>query len=401
MIKQRRTKHALLLSLIALCLCFSMLVGSTYAWFTDNVTSMNNVIKSGTLDIEMEYSLDGKKWSPVKDDVSIFDEDALWEPGYTQVVALRVKNVGTLALKYELSTNVYLEKEGTNVYDKKFKLSNYLKVYTSSIDTDSDTVVSDKIEKMIEGGRENTLKECAKEVGFNAVIGTSGTKVLPEDTHVVALAITMPTTVDNNANYRTGTEAPYIRFGIDLYATQVTEESDSFGIDYDKDADFVRLPMAKVQDTGAQTLEVSNLFGNEGDLKGQLAMDATFVFVAPDSAEEEYANWIADYEVSIDTDLDANSAILAGSYDLIENGKWQAFRTPAVEANTPVRLLGSQGLNLTYDNICTFVKEFRCGVASVDVPEGATLTVALKLYKQDIDGNVLEEKIVGVFTHEF
>ena len=56
MTKRRTTKHALLMSGLALLLCISMLVGSTYAWFTDSVTSTGNIIKSGTLQIEMLWA---------------------------------------------------------------------------------------------------------------------------------------------------------------------------------------------------------------------------------------------------------------------------------------------------------------------------------------------------------
>ena len=54
--KRRSTKSALLMSAISLLLCVSMLIGSTFAWFTDSVTSANNIIKSGTLDVELDYA---------------------------------------------------------------------------------------------------------------------------------------------------------------------------------------------------------------------------------------------------------------------------------------------------------------------------------------------------------
>ena len=55
MTKKVSTKRALLMSALALLLCLSMFVGSTFAWFTDEVTSANNIIKSGTLDIGFEW----------------------------------------------------------------------------------------------------------------------------------------------------------------------------------------------------------------------------------------------------------------------------------------------------------------------------------------------------------
>ena len=54
--KTKTTKQMLLYSIVSLCLCVSMLIGTTYAWFTDNVTSTNNIIQTGKLDVELEYS---------------------------------------------------------------------------------------------------------------------------------------------------------------------------------------------------------------------------------------------------------------------------------------------------------------------------------------------------------
>ena len=55
MTKTKSTKRALLLSALSLLMCVSMLIGSTFAWFTDSVTSSGNIIKSGTLDVTMEW----------------------------------------------------------------------------------------------------------------------------------------------------------------------------------------------------------------------------------------------------------------------------------------------------------------------------------------------------------
>ena len=59
--RKNTARNALFTSIISLLLCVSMLVGTTFAWFTDSVTSANNVIKSGNLDIVLEY-WNGTKW---------------------------------------------------------------------------------------------------------------------------------------------------------------------------------------------------------------------------------------------------------------------------------------------------------------------------------------------------
>ena len=102
MTKSKVTKRALLSSILSILLCFTMLLGTTFAWFTDSVTSANNIIKSGNLDIVLEYyDAENGKWLDVKGSSDIL-EGVLWEPGYTDVAYLRFKNAGSLALKYQL-----------------------------------------------------------------------------------------------------------------------------------------------------------------------------------------------------------------------------------------------------------------------------------------------------------
>ena len=99
MTNTRSTKRALIASVISVLLCVSMLLGTTYAWFTDSVTSSNNIIVSGNLDVELYWSTDASNWTSVNSATNVFT-DALWEPGHTEVVYLKVVNAGTLALKY-------------------------------------------------------------------------------------------------------------------------------------------------------------------------------------------------------------------------------------------------------------------------------------------------------------
>ena len=106
MTKKTNTKRALLMSALALLLCLSMLVGSTFAWFTDEVTSGNNIIQSGTLDIAMEWA-NGKEdpatanWIDASTG-AIFNNDK-WEPGYTEARHIKISNKGTLALRWNLA----------------------------------------------------------------------------------------------------------------------------------------------------------------------------------------------------------------------------------------------------------------------------------------------------------
>ena len=124
MTNAKRTKKALWMSVLSLLLCFSMLLGTTYAWFTDSVTSANNVIQSGNLDVELEY-WNGSAWVDVAGKSDVLT-NTLWEPGTTEVAYLRVANAGSLALKYQLGVNIVSETVGKNVDGNDLKLSDYI-----------------------------------------------------------------------------------------------------------------------------------------------------------------------------------------------------------------------------------------------------------------------------------
>lgn len=222
MTKKHSTKRALILSALSLLICISMLIGSTFAWFTDSVTSANNIIKSGNLDVELYYQLEGESaWTKVSETTNVFKKDALWEPGHTEVVKLKVANEGSLALKYQLSVNVVNEIGSTNMAGDEFKLSDYIKygIVDGNQTFNRDQAVS-------------AVDTFAK--SLNTIYGSGAVKLLPENEKIVTMVVYMPTSVGNEANHATGATAPQIDLGINVYATQVTEEADSFDNQYDK-----------------------------------------------------------------------------------------------------------------------------------------------------------------------
>ncbi len=229
MTKTKSTKRALLLSALALLMCVSMLIGTTFAWFTETIESKNNIIKSGNLDIKLEYATvepNGEKsaWKEVKTGTAVFDENALWEPGYTEVIYLRVSNAGSLALKYQLGVNIVSETTGINVDNKIFKLSDYIKFGV----VEKDTTYANR----------DAAREAVANDSKLISAGYSKSSQLEEknDADYLALVVYMPEETGNEANYMTGTDAPEITLGINLFATQFTYENDSYGPDYDKGA---------------------------------------------------------------------------------------------------------------------------------------------------------------------
>ena len=101
---KKNTKKALFGSVIALILCCAMLIGTTFAWFTDNASTAVNTIQAGTLDIDIidadDNSLAGKPLSWVDKDGKAITGDILWEPGCTyKLQPFKIVNKGNLAAK--------------------------------------------------------------------------------------------------------------------------------------------------------------------------------------------------------------------------------------------------------------------------------------------------------------
>lgn len=301
------TKRALLMSGLALLLCVSMLVGSTYAWFTDSVTSGNNIIKSGNLDVELQYKkvVNGTltDWADVAGEDELFAKDALWEPGHAEVVYLKVSNVGTLDLKYQLGVNIIKEIGSTNVYDEEFKLSDYLVFKVLTSDTEFDYADYDT--------REEVVAETAGIArGLTDYNGTT-TALADKEVDYLALIVYMPTDVDNRANYKEGFDAPYIELGVNLYATQYTAETDSFGPDYDKDA---WADGMKVYDANDLKAALNN--GGTYNLENDIDLSNESLVVVDDTALNLNGNELSAQYLTSEGDL----SIANGTLTLPEEG---------------------------------------------------------------------------------
>ncbi len=216
--ESKKTKRELTASVISIVLCVAMLVGLTFAWFTDSVTNKGNIIKSGNLDVAFEWAngteaLDSATWQDASGD-AIFNYDK-WEPGYTEARHIRISNKGNLALKYE----VKIEPNG-----EVSKLAEVIDVY------------------YIEGGQQlanRTDLTDAKKIGtlkelLDNPYVAKGHILAGGNADVATIALKMQESADNEyQNLSIGSD-----FSVKLVATQYTSENDSFGNDYDKDAKY-------------------------------------------------------------------------------------------------------------------------------------------------------------------
>ena len=102
----KTTKRALLSSVMAMLICITMLIGTTFAWFTDSASMAVNKIQAGTLEVQLldaqGHSLEGQTlaWQKAAGHES---DEVLWEPGCTyKLQPITIKNTGNLALKYKI-----------------------------------------------------------------------------------------------------------------------------------------------------------------------------------------------------------------------------------------------------------------------------------------------------------
>ena len=215
---RKATKRALLTSVMALVMCVVMLVGTTFAWFTDTATANVNKIQAGKLDVELldkdGNSVEGQTLSFVKA-AGGAGQEILWEPGATyQLPELQIKNAGNLALKYKI--NVSGAKVAAGAPADSLKLLDVLE-WTYEVNGVAYTLDSEK---------HLTAKGTAND----------------SDTLVIKA------TMDKNANndYQ-GMAIEGI--AITVYATQDTVEYDSNGNTYDKDAAYPTYPAGLSKDS--------------------------------------------------------------------------------------------------------------------------------------------------------
>ena len=217
--KKNTTKRSLLASLLALVMCVTMLVGTTFAWFTDSASTAVNKIESGTLHVdivdESGNSLDGKTLS--FRDVNK-NADILWEPGATFALdSFRIVNTGKLALKYKVIIN------GVNGNAKLLEAIDFF-------------VKIGDAEKVALADWEGILLPVGKEpIADKEVVGT---------TDLITISGTMKKEAGNEYQ---GLSIDGI--GITVVATQYTYEYDSKDNLYDEDADYtIQVNKDNIQD---------------------------------------------------------------------------------------------------------------------------------------------------------
>lgn len=239
---QKSTKRALLMSVLSLVLCVTMLMGTTFAWFTDSVTSGNNTIISGNLDVELYHTNDKVNDEKVNGSTELFKLEKPWEPGVIVYENLKVANEGDLALKYRLLLNAF---DATKTASGK-TLADVLKV------------------AVVEDGFSGDRAAAQSLDGYTALKSfVLDGKLEADKSKTYGIVIWWePTDNDNEFNMNNGaTETLSIKLGVELLATQVEGEFDSFGNRYDQNATFPgTVNLAAAGGTVAAPVSLENVF---------------------------------------------------------------------------------------------------------------------------------------------
>lgn len=201
---------------LALSLCFLIVwgvlgTGASLAWFTDTSNELNNIFHFGDFELKVSHRTEDGNWETVDSETKIFDENALYEPGYVQVVYLKVENLGDRPFTFHTAVNVNDCVIATNVFGQKFMLQDFLKFGVVSANTeaemDNSVITRDKAELIANMPLHNYYET------DTAVLDAKGTKY-------IALIVRMPEEVTDVANYR-GEDIPKVELGITVKAEQL------------------------------------------------------------------------------------------------------------------------------------------------------------------------------------
>ena len=273
-----KTKKALRGSLFALFLCIVLLIGTTFAWFTDTASTGVNNIQAGNLKVDLQMKDANGSWVPAEGKTIDFvkasgheNEAILWEPGCTyELPVLRVVNKGNLALKYKIKIN------GIQGHEKLNEVINWT-ISDVALDTDHSLAAGATSEDL-------TIKGHMQESAGNEYQGLS----------IDGISIT-------------------------IYATQDTVESDSFGNTYDANAGYPVTKysnMKKAFADGGSIAINDNITADESKtaaadrvtVKAPTTLYLGAMYTVPGSLEDSN-NWAALY---VNKDLTINASSKGG-----------------------------------------------------------------------------------------
>lgn len=207
--RNKYKKIALCVSILLVAAWCILGTGASLAWFVDTDEEVKNVFHFAEFELEVSHRLEDGTWEKIEQDTKIFDDEALYEPGYTQVVYLKIENKGTVPFDFKTAVSVTDYTLATNVFGQSFQLQDYLKFGLTTADTEEEL-----FEKV---ATRNLAKELAVMPLSN--YSTETASLDAKGTVYMALIVRMPEDVTNMANYRADV-IPRVELGLIVTATQ-------------------------------------------------------------------------------------------------------------------------------------------------------------------------------------
>lgn len=212
--KRSYTKIALILSICLLIMWGILGTGTSLAWFTDTTPVLKNSFYIGELDMLVSHKLDNGQYEEVTAETTVFDDEALYEPGYVQVVYLKVENKGDVPFDYKLAVDVDSVTVAQSMLGNDIYLPNYLKYGVlfgadeAELDRELARVLADK-----------PFPAESADYPLNMYSEKDSVTVDVGDERFIAIIVRMPEEVGNAANYR-GETVPKVELGITVTASQ-------------------------------------------------------------------------------------------------------------------------------------------------------------------------------------
>ena len=354
--KKSTTKMSLVASIAALVLCCAMLIGTTFAWFTDTASTAVNSIQAGTLDIALEMKVndgwvnaEGQTLSWVKA-AGGENEDVLWEPGCTyRLPELRIVNKGNLALKYKIRIS------GIVGDAELLEVISFTYGDGINIDTEVSLAPNQKTEGFIIEG--HMSESAGNEYQGLSIEGISITVVATQDT----------VEHDSNGNqYDAGAEYPD-----PVVVSEPTNDAFAAAVASVENGGTVVLPAGNynipanakrktLTITGTEDTKIECVKAGEGDY-GLDGATVTFEGVTLNFGEQDFNGYVRAKATYIDCTI--NGRITLGGESTFTNCTFN---------NMAGYNVWTWGSDATFEN-CTF----NCGGKSVLVYGGSTSTVTI------------------------
>ncbi len=202
---------ALLISLALILLWITLGTSASLAWFTDTSDPLKNIFHLSGFDLVVSHKTDDGSYEELNGQTKVFDDEALYEPGYTQIVYLKVENRGELDFRYKTAVNVTDYTPGTNVFGNRFNLQDHLRfgLVTAATESELQQKLADR-----------DLAKSSAALPLNNYT-TEYSDLAAGDEEYMALIVRMPEEVGNEANYRFDV-VPKVELGLVVNAAQKT-----------------------------------------------------------------------------------------------------------------------------------------------------------------------------------